>query len=58
VDSEDSRTNKLLEIIANELYMNRMDVEDKFQGRFTDWKQKDRDLLHKKIEDLRVELKL
>ena len=58
MDSEDSRTNKLLEVIADELYMARMDSEDKFQGRYTDWKQKDRDALHKKIEDLRAELKL
>jgi hypothetical protein len=35
-----------------------VDSEDKFQGRYTDWKQKDRDALHKKIEDLRAELKL
>jgi hypothetical protein len=58
VDSEDSRTNKLLEVIADELYMASVDSEDKFQGRYTDWKQKDRDALHKKIEDLRAELKL
>lgn len=58
LDFEDSRTNKLLEIIADELYMNRMDAADKFEGRYTDWKQKVREAMHKKVESLRAELKL
>jgi len=52
LDSEDFHTSKLLEITADEMYKSRMDVEGKFQGQYTGWKQKDRDAMHKKIEDL------
>lgn len=55
--NEEIITNKLLEIIADELYIVRKDKDDSASGPMSEWKQGGRDRLVKKIDDIRNELK-
>jgi hypothetical protein len=49
----DGNTNVLLEIIANELYIARLEREGKHLEMLNPAEQKQRDLLRKRIDDLR-----
>lgn len=55
--TEEIITNKLLEIIADELYIARKDKEDSVSGPMSEWKQSGRDQMVKKIDAIRNGLK-